>query len=150
MAPASIPAASALQLSFGLIKNLGSGKLLGGGAKLNTVPENFSKSSMATASKLLPPPVDDDKTAEISLGRSLGSGPKRVVEATIKHSEIACVVVFISCFGSSRLVGFDFFGVSDWSLVLLGFLLGGQERPRVREGREWWGLGSGRGRRGGG
>ena len=110
MAPASIPAdASTLQLSFGLKENLGSGKLLGGGAKLNTAPENFSNSSAPTTTF----DDDDDKNPHTSFGRSFGSGPKRFVEAMIKHSEIACVFVFKSCFGSSLFVIFDFFSVRD-------------------------------------
>ena len=146
VAPASIPAASALQQSFGLRENLGSGKLLGGGARLNTVPENISNSSMATTfPKLLSTAAVDENTRETSLGRSFGSGPNRLVEATIKDSETARLVDGAkSClFGSSLFVGFDFFGVRDWSLRLLfGF--------RVREGREyWWAMGVGRGRRGG-
>lgn len=59
------------------------------------------------------------------------------------------MVVFKSCFGSSLFVGFDFFGVRDWPLGLLGFRVGGEERPRVREGRDWCVMGFGRGRRGG-
>lgn len=144
MAPASIPAASALQQSFGLRENLGSGKLLGGGARLNTVPENISNSSIVTFPKLLSPAAVDENTRETSLGRSFGSGPNGLVEATIKHSETTARLVDAkSCFGSSLFVGFDFFGVRDWSLrLLLGF--------RVREGREyWWVMGVGRGRRGG-
>lgn len=87
MAPASIPAdASTLQRSFGLKENFGSGKLLGGGARINTEPENFSNSSAPTTlPKLLPPPGADDKTRDTSFGRSFGSGPKRLVEAMIKH-----------------------------------------------------------------
>lgn len=108
VAPASIPAASTLQQSFGLKLNLGSGKLLGGGARLNTVPENSSSSSMPTVPRLLP------KTRETSLGRSFGSGPNLLVEAMIKLSEIACLVVAKSCLiGSSLFVGFGFFGVRD-------------------------------------
>lgn len=121
-----------LQQSFGLRENLGSGKLLGGGARLNTVPENISISSIANFPKLIFPAVDEN-TRETSFGRSWGSGPKGFVGATIKHSEIARLVDAKSCFESSLFVGFDFLGVRDWSLRLfLDFPLGvGHESPRA-------------------
>ncbi|KAJ6681007.1 hypothetical protein OIU74_019480 [Salix koriyanagi] len=59
VAPASIPAASAEQLiSFGLIENLGKGKLLGCGDNANAEPENFSKSSIKTVLLITPLPAN--------------------------------------------------------------------------------------------
>lgn len=130
VAPASTPAASALQLiGFGLRANLGKGKLLGGGETVNRDPENFSKSLTAT--------IPADRTLETSFGRSFGSGPEGLTEVTIKDSEIVFSIGFkSSIFDSSSLLldrsEFDFFGVRDWSLVLLDFLLIGY---RLRDGR---------------
>lgn len=107
-------------------------------------PENLSISPTPTPPPLrsLILPIDDEeedddddddviKTLVTSLGRSFGSGPKRLVEAMIKQSDI--------CLASSFLEGFDFgfLGVRDWLLALLAFLVvGGRERPRVRDGRD--------------
>lgn len=103
-------------------------------------PENLSISPTPTPPPLrsLILPIDDEdedddviKTLVTSLGRSLGSGPRRWVEAMIKQSDI--------CLASSFLEGFDFgfLGVRDWLLALLAFLVvGGLERPRVRDGRD--------------
>lgn len=139
VAPASIPAASAEQLSFGLMENLGKGKLLGCGDNANAEPENFSKSSIKTVLLITPLPDDDDdddndddKSFETYFGKSFGSGPNGTVDSMIKD----CF------FGSSTLLVLgclDFFGVRDWSLgLLLVFLVaeGGQEKARLREGRE--------------
>ena len=107
VAPASIPTASALQPSLGLREKVGRGKLLGGGERVNaTEPENFCKS------KLLPnrDDGDDNKTLEISFEKSLGSGPIRLVESIITHSDdFAVAIDFIGLTTN----GFDFFGVRD-------------------------------------
>lgn len=88
---------------------------------------------------------DDDNTLVTSLGRSFGSGPKRVVEVMRKH----CGMELMSSFLQG--LDFGFFGVRDWLLALLVFLaVGGRVRLRVRDGREWCsGFETGRGSRGG-
>lgn len=142
MAPASIPAASALQLSFdGLkIKNPGSGKLLGGGDRLHTEPpENLSKSPKTTQ----PGPKDDDERITFgptSLLRSFGLGPNRFVDATTKDSDFGLAASFLD---------FGFFGVTDWSLalLLLAFLV--VELLREEREEEERDMGSGRGSKGG-
>lgn len=147
MAPVSIPEpAWTLQLSFGLREKLGKGKLLGGGARVNTEPENFSKSPKITpAIETEPLPEDDEKTLEATtFGRSFGSGPNRFVDAMTKDSVFTTVEFdFKSCF----------FGVVDGLGFLghpLNFLLVGEhEKSLVRGGREAYGLVIGRGRRGG-
>lgn len=96
---------------------------------MNREPENFSKSLTAT--------IPADRTLETSFGRSFGSGPEGLTDVTIKDSEIVFPIGFrSSIFDSSLLLlgrsEFDFFGVRDWSLVLLDFLLIGY---RLRDGR---------------
>jgi len=122
------------------MENLGKGKLLGCGDSANAEPENFSKSSIKTVLLITPLPDtvfddddDDDKTFETSFGKSLGSGPNGTVDPIIRYCS----------FGSSTFLVLgclDFFGVRDWSLGLLVFLVaeGGPERPQLREGRELW------------
>lgn len=125
-----------MQLRFGFMENLGKGKLLGCGDSVNTEPGNFGSQSFVKTGLVitsLPDTVtDDDNTLETSLGKSFGSGPNGTEDSIIKDS----------FFGSSFLVlgCLDFFGVKDWSLGLLVFLVavGGQEKPRLREGRELW------------
>lgn len=131
------------------MENLGKGKLLGCGDSANAEPENFSKSSIKTVLLITPLPDtvadDDDKTFETSFGKSFGSGPSGTVDPIIRDCS----------FGSSTFLVLgclDIFGVRDWSLGLLVFLVaeGGQERPQLREGRElWWGLEIGRGKESG-
>lgn len=153
MAPVSIPAASALQLSFGLKEKVGKGKLLGGGEMVNTTePENMSSSTplaefklLALLIQLLPflllhtlPGGDEikGKTFLTSFANSRGSGPKGVVVVELKT--LTQFEDFLGEFLSSflgLLVGdFDFLGVRERSLVLLpllGFLLAGaKESPR--------------------
>ena len=126
-----------MQPRFGFRENLGKGKLLGCGDSVNIESGNFgSKSFVKTGFVItsLPDTVtDDDKTLETYFGKSLGSGPNGTVDSIIKDSFF---------FGSSFLMlgCLDFFGVKDWSLGLLVFrvAVGGQERPRLREGRELW------------
>lgn len=90
---------------------------------MNTEPENLSKSSITIF-----PDVKILETA--SLGRSFGSGPSLLVDAAITEpSDIA--VDFESSFLGLLLEGFDFFGVRDWSLILVFLLIGG-----LRGGRE--------------
>ena len=134
MAPASIPVASALQLSLGLSENLGKGRLLGGGARLNSEPENFSKSSSETTEVILLPVEDDHNTLETSLGRSFGSGPNGFIEVGIERCNVD--LDSNSTLGIDEGFDFDFFGVTEWSLPLL--VLGGHERPRFRGGGDWW------------
>lgn len=122
VAPPSNPAASGLQLSFGLSEKVGKGKLLGGGERLNTSDKSENSSG------------DDDRTLETSFGRSFGSGPNGLVDPISTHS-----VDFRSGFES------EFTGVFDFFRFLI--FLEGHERPLLRG--LMLGLGIGRGRRGG-
>lgn len=100
-----------MQLSFDLIENLGSGKLLGCGDNVNTEPENLSKSFIETRSMTSLPDIvddDDDKTLETSFGKSFGSGPNGTVDSI---SKISCSLS--SNFFALFLGCFDFFGVRE-------------------------------------
>ena len=116
------------------MENLGKGKLLGCGDSVNTETGNFrSKSFVKTGFVItsLPDTVtDDDKTLETYFGKSLGSGPNGTVDSIIKDSFFGSSFLMLGCL--------DFFEVKDWFLGLLVFLVaaGGQERPRLIEGRE--------------
>lgn len=117
VAPASIPAASALQLSFDLMENRGNGKLLGGGDTVNNEPENSSTSFLSL------PPAAAAANGVRSFGRSFGSGPNG------NDSGTAWVAVDSFCFHVSfifLLGSFDFLG------VLVFLMVGGQEMPRLR------------------
>lgn len=83
VAPTSIPApASALQLIFCGTENFGMGKLLGGGEREQTEPENFSSSSYL---HVVVVEGANFNTPRIPLGSSLGSGPNRSVDVITKH-----------------------------------------------------------------
>ncbi|OWM80932.1 hypothetical protein CDL15_Pgr006963 [Punica granatum] len=70
VAPESTPA-SALHLSFGLSENLGSGRLLGGGASSKTDPENLPGSGSWSGAEGF-----GTMETEMFFGSSYGSGPR--------------------------------------------------------------------------
>lgn len=145
VAPASTPAASALQLScFGLSReNLGNGKLLGGGdIAYITEPENFSKSPK-TSERKPPSPLNEPLDTKTCLGSSSGSGPIEHVDPIIASPSSAdglsergaggdftgFLVSFFLLLGSRLFgrFGEDFLGVSgdDWGLLVFTLELGG-------------------------
>lgn len=127
VAPASTPAASALQLSLGLNEKVGKGKLLGGGEIVKaTAPENSptcsfratrERTSLVLIVVLLPD--NELKIVGTFLGSSFGSGPKG-----FKFTSFLGILVF------------DFLGVRDESRILAllvdFWLAGGQESPLAR------------------
>lgn len=104
-----------MQLSFGLVKNFGNGKLLGCGDSVNTESKSLIPigiTPLSTINEDDGDDADDDKTLETSFGRSLGSGPNGAVDAMMKDlaDTGAASVGFESLLGMGSL---DFLGVRE-------------------------------------
>lgn len=93
---------------FGLNENFGRGRLLGGGESEKIVAENFSNS--ATEENFT---EDDLSTFGTSLGRSLGSGPNRLIvdwcreksPFELTETDLALLLLVFRFIGEERIGG---------------------------------------------